>query len=476
VADDLCRLDATALAARIRDKEVSPVEVLRAHEDRIGRLNPLLNAIVTSAPDAAERARAAEAAVMRGERLGPLHGVPFTMKDAFETAGLRTACGSRLLAHHVPATDATVVTRMRAAGGVMLGKTNVPEFCLWGETSNLVFGRTVNPWNRERTCGGSSGGEAAAIAAGCSPIGVGSDVGGSIRLPAHYCGIVGFKPSHGRVSTAGYLPATLFRFNHAGPMARTVRDVALGTHVLAGPDGRDPYCLAVPAPEVAASLAAPGPLRVGWIAARGFGPVHEEIVTTVARAAAALQDAGCHVEATSVPALERIDAHALTVVLFGAEGAPYFDALIGDRRDELHPFLRRRLDTRITSLSDYVAAEHEVDRLRQGLVDYFTRFDVLLCPTGTVPAHGHDATEHVIAGQTVVARHALRATLPFDLTGSPALSVPFAWSAEGLPLGVQVVGRHLDDVTVLRVGALLESRAERRTLPAMEKESPPDLN
>lgn len=388
MADDLCGLDATELAARIRHKDVSPVEVLRAHQDRIARLNPVLNAIVTPAPDAAERAREAERAVMRGDRLGPLHGVPFTMKDAFETAGLRTTCGSRLLADHVPVTDATVVTRMRAAGGIMLGKTNVPEFCLWAETSNLVFGRTVNPWNHARTSGGSSGGEGAAIAAGLSPIGVGSDVGGSIRIPAHYCGIVGFKPSHGRVSTAGYLPATLFRFNHAGPMARTVRDVALGLHVLAGPDGRDPYCLAVPAPDVEAALGAPGPLRVGWMAQKGFGPVHGEVVATVARAAAALEGVGCRVEAITVPALERIDAHALTVTLFGAEAAPHFDALIAGRHDQLHPFLRRRLETRITSLADYVEAEHEVDRLRQDLVEYFSRFDILLCPTGPLPAHG----------------------------------------------------------------------------------------
>ena len=464
MADEICWLDATELAARIRAKELSPLEVTRAHLERIARLNPSLNAVVTLALDPEARARAAESALMRGGPLGPLHGVPFTVKDSFETAGLRTTCGSRLLADHVPTADATVVTRCLDAGGIMLGKTNTPEFTLWAETSNLVLGRTVNPWNADRTSGGSSGGEAAAIAAGLSPLGVGSDVGGSIRVPAHYCGIVGLKPTHGRVPLTGHLPATLTRFLHAGPMARTVRDVALGLQVLAGPDGRDWSASPMPA-FVATDPPPAGQLRVGWMAERGFSVVHPEVVNAVTRAADSLRAAGAVVEPVSIPGLEQHDWNALSIILFGAEAGPYFDALIAGRHEQLHPLLRRRLGARIDALADYIRVENEVDALRRDLMDHFRRHDILLCPTGTLLAHPHDATEHVIAGQTVPARHALRATVPFDLTGSPALSVPFGVSSDGLPIGVQLVGRACEEGRVLQVGALLEAASQLRERP-----------
>src|ERR671925_227613 len=250
--EDICYLDATELAAQIRAKAISPIEVVQAHLERIDAINPKLNAIVTMIEGAQERAREAEAAVLRGDHLGPLHGVPFTIKDCVDTAGIRTTRGSRLFANHVPTADATVVTRLQAAGGIPLGKTNLPEFALWWETSNHVFGRTVNPWNTERTTGGSSGGEAAAIAAGLSPLGIGSDVGGSIRAPAHYCGIVGLKATHGRIPLTGHWPENLLRFMHVGPMARTVRDVALALTVMTGPDGQDWYAMPVPAPDITA--------------------------------------------------------------------------------------------------------------------------------------------------------------------------------------------------------------------------------
>lgn len=224
--EEICYADASKLARRIRDHEISPVEVLNAHLERIEAVNPKINAIVTMVDDSAEKARAAEAAVMRGDELGPLHGVPFTIKDCVDTAGVRTTRGSRLFQDYIPDADAPVVTRLKEAGGVFMAKTNMPEFALWGETDNLVFGRTVNPWNPKRTAGGSSGGEAAAIVSGLSPMGIGSDVGGSIRGPAHYCGIVGLKATHGRIPLTGHWPETLLRALHVGPMARTVRDSA----------------------------------------------------------------------------------------------------------------------------------------------------------------------------------------------------------------------------------------------------------
>ncbi len=263
MAADLVHLDATELARRIRAKELSPVEVVRALRERAGAVNPGLNAIVTPIEDAEERARAAEAAVLRGEELGPLHGVPFTIKDSFNTAGTRTTRGSRFFADRVPAGDAAAVARLRAAGGIALAKTNLPEFALWWETDNLVFGRTVNPWDPERTAGGSSGGEAAAIAAGLSPLGLGSDLGGSIRLPAHYCGVAGLKPTHGRVPLTGHWPEVMLGFMHAGPLARSVRDVALALSLIAGPDGEDWHAVPVPPPGVPRGDEPLPPLRVG---------------------------------------------------------------------------------------------------------------------------------------------------------------------------------------------------------------------
>lgn len=455
--EDLCFLDASELAARVRARELSPLEVVRGHLERIDAVNPKINAIVTRIADAEDRARAAEAAVMRGDALGPLHGVPFTVKDCLDTAAVRTTRGSRLYADRVATADATVVTRLRAAGAIMIGKTNLSEFALWWETSNLLFGRTVNPWNAERTAGGSSGGEAAAVAAGLSPLGVGSDVGGSVRGPAHHCGVVGLKATHGRIPLTGHWPETLFRFMHVGPLARSVRDAALALSVMAGPDGRDWYAMPVPLTDPPASDAPLPRLRIGWMAEHGFGRIASDVVATVADAAEALRASGCTVDPVRLPELENRPWHLLSGTLFGAEAGPYFAPIIAGREAELHPFVRRRLSQRVESLPDYMDAHAAMEALRQDVASCFTRHDVLLCPTFPVPAHPHDQDEAVIEGEVFPLRQLVRATVPFNLTGSPALTVPFGWSREGLPIGVQVVGRHFDEATVLRVGMALET-------------------
>jgi aspartyl-tRNA(Asn)/glutamyl-tRNA(Gln) amidotransferase subunit A len=456
---DVCYLSATELARRVRTKKISPVEIMRVHLERIEAVNPRVNAIVTVNARAEEEARAAESAVMRGDELGRLHGVPFTVKDSFDTAGLRTARGSRLFAGHVPEADATAVGRLKASGGILLGKTNVPEFSFWWETANALFGRTVNPWNADRTPGGSSGGEAAAIAAGLSPLGLGSDVGVSIRGPAHYCGIAGLKGTHGRIPLTGHWPETLRRFWHVGPIARTVLDLAVALTVLAGPDGYDPYALPVPTPDIPDGNDPLPPLRVGWMAERGFGAVDPDVAATVRRAAEALKGQGCRVEEVSIPGLERRDCNALTMTLFGAEAGRYFEGVIAGRHEELYPAARRRLAVRVESLADYVKSEVEVEGLRHDLAAYFRAYDLLLCPVAPVPAFPHEIATLALHGKTLPARHVMRATLPFNLTGSPALAVPFDWSPDGLPIGVQIVGRHFDEGTVLRTGMALEKAA-----------------
>jgi aspartyl-tRNA(Asn)/glutamyl-tRNA(Gln) amidotransferase subunit A len=465
-SDELTGPDATELARRVRTREVSPVEIAEAHLARIEELNPRLNAVVTPM-DALGVAREAEAAVLRGDELGPLHGVPFTVKDCIDTAGVRTTRGSLLFVDHLPKRDATAVARMKSAGAVPLGKTNLPEFALWWETDNLVFGRTVNPWNVGRTAGGSSGGEAAAIAAGLSPVGLGSDLGGSIRVPASHCGCVGLKATHGRVPLTGHWPDAILRFMHIGPMARSVRDVALALSVLAGPDELDWWCAPAPPPAAAVEESVAG-LRVAALPRTGFGPVGAEVAAAVERAAAALGARGCAVEEPDLPWLEPRDCNVLTMTLYGAEGSTLFGPLVAGREDELHWFLRRRLSLPRDPGEKYLAAEAEVEALRRDVAELFTRVDALLCPTVPLPAHEHDLAELTIGDRSDSPRAIMRATIPWDLTGSPALTVPFALSDEGLPIGVQLVGRRFDEPTLFRLGSALETaRAPRIFRPPL---------
>lgn len=464
MSDDagICFLDATELAARIRCRELSPVEVVRALRERGERLNPTLNAVVAWAPDAEQRAREAEAAVLRGDPdLGPLHGVPFTVKDTLDAAGLPVTRGSLLFKDEVAAHDAAAVARLRAAGGIVLGKTNTPEFALWWETGNRVFGTTPNPWDLTRTAGGSSGGEAAGLAAGLTPLGLAGDVGGSIRLPAHHCGVLGYKPSHGRVPLSGHFPETLTRFMHVGPMARSARDIALAMQLLSGADGSDFHALPIPGPDLAGALAgAPLPrLRVAVLPVGGIGPVAAQISDAVRGAGRALASLGCEVEEVELPWLDAVDCNTLTMLLYGSEGRTYFDRLTGGREDELHYVLARRLGAPLAPLLDYVAAEEAVERLRADATRFFAGVDLLVMPTVPAPAPKLEQPVLRIPGHTeeLHPRAIMRATLPWDLTGQPALALPWGFDGDALPLGVQLVGRRLADATVLHAGIALDA-------------------
>ncbi len=455
MSEDICYADAAALARRIRERELSPVEVVQAHLDRIEAVNPVLNALIAFPEGVMEQARAAEAAAAKGEFQGPLHGVPFTVKDCVDAAGVVTTRGSRLFENHVPKDDATVVKRLKNAGGIFIAKSNMPEFALWWETDNQVYGRTENPWMIGRTPGGSSGGEAAAVASGMSPLGVGSDVGGSIREPANYCGIVGLKATHGRIPLTGHWPDTLLRFMHVGPIVRCVGDAALALSIMAGPDGVDHYALPVPGPDVS-HLSLPGGLRVAWCPEGPFAPVEREVQDTVGSAAAALGELGCAVEQVGLKDWENWPGQQISARIFAAEGNAYLDPVIEGRKDLLALSMKRRLSIPGPSYEEYLEAVEQVERLRAACVRLFSDYDALLLPTGPVAAHPHDTRRHEIGGETAPARHALTCTVPFDLTGSPALSVPFGMSSSGLPIGVQIVGRHYGEAAILGVGAALE--------------------
>jgi aspartyl-tRNA(Asn)/glutamyl-tRNA(Gln) amidotransferase subunit A len=451
--------DATTLATLIATKQVSSREVVQAHLDRIAKVNPKVNAIVTLlAEDALRDAEAADKAVAAGAELGALHGVPFTIKDSLDTAGIPTQRGTKLFAGFLPDTDATAVARFKAAGAIPLAKSNLPEFSGWTETDNLVTGRTNNPWNLDRTPGGSSGGESAAIASGMSPIGIGSDVAISVRGPAAFTGISALKASHGRIPYTGHFPRVTQGWWHIGPMARTVRDVALGYDILSGPDGIDGY--AIHGKDIdSASTRIPGQtIRVGWVSDDAFAPVDPEITDAVTAAAVQLADLGCHVEQVAVPFLKEADGlNTLQTFVYG-ELTPYIKALAAGREDELSPAGAAKLAMRDPTFAQVLEAGTKREALRSAFAGYFQDYDVLLCPVTPVTATPHGLLELVVNGVTVSWSHVMDATSPFNLTGLPALSVPYGFSSENLPIGIQLVSKWFNESTILRLGALLERK------------------
>ncbi len=449
--------DAAALAALIRTRQLSSREVVQAHLDRIAAVNPPINAVVTlMAEDALKGADLADKAVAAGAALGPLHGVPFSIKDSLDTAGVLTQRGSRLFAGNIPDKDATAVARFKAAGGIALMKTNVPEFSFWTETDNRVTGRTNNPWNLARTPGGSSGGESAALAAGMSPIGIGSDVMISLRGPAAFTGIAALKATHGRVPYTGHYPSILSHWWHVGVMARTVGDVALGHAILKGPDGMDGYAIHARSAEADGIRLAGQPLRIGWVSDAAFGPVDPEITAAVAAAAAQLAGLGCAVEEVTLPFIGNAFG-ALATLVYG-EIVPFIKAIAAGRESELHAVGVGAIALSDPSFGDFAAAHVQSEALRSAFAGFFEKYDVLLTPVNPMTATPHGAQEVVVNGVTVPWTHVMAATSPFNLAGLPALSVPYGFSSEKLPIGIQLVAKWLDEATILRLGAMLERR------------------
>jgi Asp-tRNA(Asn)/Glu-tRNA(Gln) amidotransferase A subunit family amidase len=450
---ELTAASVTTLAELIRTRAASPVEILQAHLDRIAQVNPGLNAIVTLAPDAIDKAKAAETAVMRGELLGPLHGVPITVKDTIETKGLRTTSGCALRSDFVPGRDARAVARLKAAGAIILGKTNTAEMAMDYDTENPVFGRGNNPHNPELTTGGSSGGEAAAIATFMSPAGIGSDLAGSIRIPSHFCGIAGLKPTVGPVPGDGQFPPSAGPYSLGaviGPMARSVADLRLLFHVLAG--------LIQASDSLRERQSLLKGRRVCWYVDDGVSPVTEETRQAVQTAARVLADAGLSAEEVSPPGIER--GHELWLKLFSRASVVQLRKVYSGNEEKAGDFVRWRLATAdndpVPTLDDYISTWLERDRLRMELVDWMEQTPLLLAPVGATPAWPHKTHKVQVGERTVNTFRAFSYSQTFNVFDLPVVVVPVGRSVEGLPIGVQIVGRPFEEATVLAAAATVE--------------------
>lgn len=448
---DICWMSATDLARLIRQKKLSPVEVTKAVLARIDHINPRINAYVTLTPDLAlAAAKRAEKAVMKGEPLGPLHGVPVSIKDLVFTRGVRTTMGSKLLEDFVPDEDAVLVARLKDAGAIVLGKTNTPEFGLKPMTENRIFGVTRNPWNLERTPGGSSGGAGAAVAAGLGPLASGNDSGGSIRIPSCWCGVFGIKPQFGRVPRYPIFHGAEL-LTHEGPIARTVRDAALMLDVMAGPHWGD--CFSIPSPAVSFSRSLRGGvkgLRIAWSPDLGYARVDAEVKRICERAAREFSRLGAELEEAH-PGFEDPAAHSGTV--FGTDHLEAFSVFgplsqIMGKLDELTAtMVAVSAELKATDYARVVFAKQE---LSAKCGRFFQDYDLLLTPT--LPLQ----PPKIGFADPVAYLRWISFTFPFNLTGQPAASVPAGWTKDGLPVGLQIVGRAYDEGTVLRAAAAFE--------------------
>ncbi len=459
---DIHFMTARELTRRMRDRTLSAREVLAAHMAQIERVNPRVNAIVTLVPEiAAKRAAEADAAIMRGETLGPLHGLPIAHKDLQDTAGIRTTYGSPIYADHVPASDTLTIERIKLAGAVTLGKTNVPEFGAGSQTFNPVFGPTLNPYDVSKTCGGSSGGAAVALACGMLPIADGSDMGGSLRNPASFCNVVGFRPSPGRVPL---WPQGMgwFSLSVDGPMARTVGDAALLLSALAGPDNRSPIAIA----DAGARFAQPldrdfKHTRVAWLGDMGGVAFHPQVRAVIDAQRKTFEALGCRIESAEPANMGELDA------VFKVLRAWSF---LAGRGEDVRKHRARVKDTVIWNVEqgqtltgeDISRAEITRTEFFQRVREFMQQYEFMVLPTVQVPPF--DVTQPYVTeinGQRMETYiDWMRSCYYISTLGNPAISVPAGFTADGLPVGVQIVGRHHDDWGVLQLAHAFEQATQ----------------
>ncbi|HLZ70994.1 MAG TPA: amidase [Dehalococcoidia bacterium] len=462
---ELTTMTVAEAAAQIERRSLSPVELTRAYLDRIARLNPTINAYVTlTAEQALAAARAAEQQILAGEYRGPLHGVPFALKDIYDTAGVRTAAGSKILAERVPDADATTTALFHQAGAVLLGKLNTHEFAFGVTTNNPHWGATRNPWGLEQIPGGSSGGSGAAIAADLAPIAMGSDTGGSIRIPASLCGTVGLKPTHGRISTAGIFPLS-WSLDHAGPLTHTVEDAAIVLKALAGPDVQDTLTPPVPLQDYRADLnVSVRGLRLGVPRAGFCEALEPDVALAFEAALEVLRELGAVVEDVQAPALWASWEPGYNILY--SEARHVHKAWLRERPGDYGKDVFTRLNERAElSADDLVAAfRHQSAAMREAAALLAERAALVLPATRIAAPSINPNQTIVLDGKEVLARSVLTTnTIPFNVTGQPAVSLPCGFTAAGLPIGLQIAGRRWDEATVLRVAHAYEQATEWHT-------------
>ena len=455
-------LTASQLSNLIETKEVSPVEATEAYLDRIEEVDPKLNSYITiTGEQAIESARQAEQEIAAGKHRGPLHGVPMAVKDQFNTAGVLTTGGSSILKDNVPSEDATVIAKLKEAGAVMLGKLNMSEFAM-AEIYNHPYGTPRNPWDLERNPGTSSSGSGAATAAFLCSTSLGEDTGGSIRGPANFSGLVGLRPTHGRVSRYGVLGGS-WSMDTVGPISRSVEDAAITIQAIAGYDTKDTYSWDVPVPDYRRALTGDiQGIKMGVIQERMDSPnLDPEFRETVAKAISVIGELGASSEDVSIPLAP--NAGALTMSILNVEWANLHRPLFEPNFDELdHNNKIRFLTGSIIPAQAYYKAQKIRAVLRQQILDALEKVDVLILPTGPVTAPpvesvpGIESKEHSLTG--LAGR--ISFTGPFNLAGTPAISVPCGFSAAGMPMGLQIVGKPFDEETVLRVAHAYEQNTD----------------
>ncbi len=468
--DELTKLSIAEAGEQVRRRVLSPAELTRAYLERIQRQDgDLLAYITVLSAEALAAATAAEEEIARGHYRGPLHGIPIALKDLVLTRGIRTTCGSRILRDWVPDADATVTARLSEAGAILLGKLNMHEFAYGPTGVNPHYGTPRNPWDRRRMPGGSSSGSAVAVAAGLCAGALGTDTGGSIRIPAAFCGLVGLKPTYGRVSRAGVIPLA-WSLDHVGPMTRTVTDAALLLQVLAGRDPADPSAADVPVPDYRRAMQGEmRGLRLGLPKDFFFERLDPEVRVAVLAAARSLEGLGASVEEVSLPGIQHAGPASFAII--AAEATAYHEPYLKARATEYGPDVRTRLTTgQFILAGHYLKAQRARQVIRAEVDAALRQVHALLFPTTPIPAPPLDAREISLDGLTEDVRWWLiRCTRPVNVTGHPALSVPCGLTAAGLPIGLQLVGRHFDEATLLRIGHAFEAVS-----PTRGRRPPPD--
>lgn len=475
--DELTRLSIAEAGEQLRRRALSPAELTRAYLDRIERQDGDLLAYITVLhAEALAAAAAAEQEITRGHYRGPLHGIPIALKDLVMTRDIRTTCGSRILKAWIPDADATVAARLNQAGAILLGKLNMHEFAYGPTGVNPHYGTPRNPWDRTRMPGGSSSGSGVAVAAGLCAGALGTDTGGSVRIPASLCGIVGLKPTYGRVSRAGVIPLA-WSLDHVGPMTRTVADAALLLQALAGRDPADPSTVDVPVPEYRRALEQDiRGLRLGLPKELFFERLDPEVRAGVLAAARSLEALGASVEEVPLPKIPH--AAPASFAIIAAEAAAYHELYLKTRAAEYGADVRARLTSgQFVLATQYLKAQRARQVIRAEVDAVLQRVDALLFPTTPIPAPPIEAGEVTVDGLTEDVRGWLiRCTRPINITGHPALSVPCGLTAGGLPIGLQLVGRYFDEATLFRIGHALETPgALRGRRPPARPEAPPAI-